>query len=157
MQENENVRSVNDRLAYFEQFIGKNSSGSFSPVGKWLKGTLLRVSLKGVAVEFTVRTEMTNPMGIMHGGIAATILDEVCGISVLALGREFAYTSINLNCDYLHFAKLGETVIAEAWIIRAGKNVVHVEGHIKDQAGKIIAKCASNLIQTSLKIPAFLG
>jgi acyl-coenzyme A thioesterase 13 len=143
----------NHRLTTLQQFIGKPMSQSVSPTGRWLNGTLLDIREGSMEVEVLIREEMTNPMGTLHGGMAAVILDEVVGTMVYALGREYAYTSVNLNCDFLHAARLGDTVICKAGVVRAGKNIVHVEGVIYDLLGKIIAKCTSNLIQTSLKIP----
>lgn len=144
----------NSRLVFLKSFIGKHLVESISPVGIWLNGKLLDIQEGSMEVEFIVRKDMCNPMGVLHGGIAATILDDVLGTIVYALGREFAYTSVNLNCDFLNPAQLGEIIVAKGIVIRAGKNVVHVEGKIIDNTGRIIAKCASNLIQTSLKIPA---
>ncbi|NIJ51414.1 PaaI family thioesterase [Dyadobacter arcticus] len=143
----------NMRLAVLQQFIGKSMEQSVSPIGRWLNGTLINIEEGSMEAEFTVRKDMTNPMRTLHGGMAATILDEVVGTMVYALGREYAYTSVNLNCDFLHAAKLGDIITAKAKLIRAGRNIVHVEGVIHDIHGKIIAKCTSNLIQTSLKIP----
>jgi len=141
------------RLEYLHTFIGQPMQESFSPVGRWLNGTLLDIQEGTMKVEFLVREDMSNPMGVLHGGIAATILDDVVGTMVYALGREFAYTSVNLNCDFLNPAKTGETVIAHAKVVRAGKNIIHVEGVIKNPDGLIIAKCSSNLVQTGVKIP----
>ena len=143
----------NKRLIFLRQFIGEYMSQSISPVGRWLNGKLIDIQEGEMEVEFVVRKDMTNPMGVLHGGIASTILDDVVGTMVYALGREFAYTSVNLNCDFLHAAKMNDIIVAKAKVIRAGKNIVHVEGEILNQEGKIIAKCSSNLIQTSFKIP----
>jgi hypothetical protein len=49
-------------------------------------------------------------MSTLHGGIAATILDDIVGTMVYALGREFAYTSVNLNCDFLNPAVVGDVL-----------------------------------------------
>ncbi|MBE9465250.1 PaaI family thioesterase [Dyadobacter subterraneus] len=141
------------RLKYMQTFIGKRMEESHSPVGRWLNGTLLDIQEGSMKVEFVVRKDMSNPMGILHGGIAATILDEVVGTMVYALGREFAFVSVNLNCDFLNAARVGETIFASGNVIRAGKNIVHVEGNIVSAEGVIIAKCTSNLLQTGLKIP----
>lgn len=141
------------RLKYMQSFIGKPMQESHSHVGRWLNGTLLDIQEGSMKVEFVVRKDMSNPMGILHGGIAATILDEVVGTMVYALGREFAFVSVNLNCDFLNAAKVGETIFASGNVIRAGKNIVHVEGSIVSAEGIIIAKCTSNLLQTGLKIP----
>ena len=141
------------RLEYMQTFIGQSMQDSLSPVGRWLNGKLLDIQDGTMKVEYVVREDMSNPMGVLHGGIAATILDDVVGTMVYALGRDFAYTSINLNCDFLNAAKTDETIIADAKVVRAGKNIIHVEGVITNTAGLIIAKCSSNLIQTGLKIP----
>ncbi|SEJ64542.1 uncharacterized domain 1-containing protein [Dyadobacter koreensis] len=141
------------RLEYMQTFIGQSMQDSLSPVGRWLNGKLLDIQDGTMKVEYVVREDMSNPMGVLHGGIAATILDDVVGTMVYALGRDFAYTSINLNCDFLNAAKTDETILADAKVVRAGKNIIHVEGVITNTAGLIIAKCSSNLIQTGLKIP----
>jgi acyl-coenzyme A thioesterase 13 len=145
--------TTHDRLEYMQGFIGKTMQQSHSPVGRWLNGRLLEIQEGSMKVEFVVREDMSNPMGILHGGIAATILDEVVGTMVYALGREFAFVSVNLSCDFLNPAKIGETLFADAKVIRAGKNIVHAEGVITSANGLIIAKCSSNLLQSSFKIP----
>ena len=144
---------VNKRLAFLQTYTGEYMSQSISPVGRWLNGKLTDIQEGFMTAEFKVREDMTNPMGVLHGGIASTILDDVVGTMVYALGRDFAYTSVNLNCDFLHAARLGDVITAKAKVIRAGKNIIHVEGVITDQEDRIIAKCTSNLIQTSLRIP----
>ncbi|PWJ60310.1 uncharacterized protein (TIGR00369 family) [Dyadobacter jejuensis] len=141
------------RLQLFQSFIGQSMDQSISPVGSWLNGTLLELDRGAMKVAFVVRRDMTNPMGILHGGIAAAILDDVIGTMVYALGRPFAFTSVNLNCDFLHAARLGESITAHAFVVREGKNIIHVEGEIVSQDNKIIAKCATNMIQTTIKIP----
>ncbi|GAB4022895.1 hypothetical protein GCM10028773_37780 [Spirosoma koreense] len=103
-------------------------------------------------MDFTVRADMTNPAGVLHGGAASAILDDLIGTMVFALGREYAYTSVNLTIDFLHAARLGETVTATGRVVRAGKNIIHCEGAITAADGKIIAKCSTNLIQTSVKL-----
>lgn len=143
----------NKRLVFLQKLIGTQLSENFSPVARWLNGKLLEVKEGSLKMEFLVREDMCNPIHLLHGGIAATILDDVVGTMVYALGRENAYVSINLNLDYLHPAKAGEVLTVNARIIRAGKTVVHVEGEIVGYGNLIIAKCTSNLTQTSLKLP----
>ncbi|WP_223860598.1 PaaI family thioesterase [Spirosoma validum] len=126
---------------------------SISPFGRWLNGTIREVEYGKLVADFTVREELTNPAGVLHGGAAAAILDELIGTMVYALGREYAYTSVNFNIDFLHAARLGDIVTATAETIRVGKNIIHCEGRIIATDGKIIAKCATNLIQTSVKLP----
>ncbi len=144
--------SSNPRLDFFRSQIGQSMSTSISPFGRWLNGTLRAAEAGRLVADFTIREEMTNPAGVLHGGVASGILDELIGAMVFALGREYAYTSVNLTVDFLHAARLGDTVIATAEVVRAGKNIIHCEGRIVAYDGKIIAKCATNLIQTSFKL-----
>lgn len=121
---------------------------SVSPVGQWLKGTLLAIEEGKLTVSIKVRKEMTNPMGILHGGMSALIMDEVIGATVYTLNRDTFFTSINLSLDFLNAIPMGETVIAKCEIVRAGKTVVNAECQLFNEAGKLIAKGMSNLIRT---------
>lgn len=143
----------NTRLDWFRTQLGRPMSDSVSPVGRWLNGTLEVADEGKFVAQYVVRDEMTNPAGVLHGGMASAILDDLIGTMVFALGREHAYTSVNLNVDFLHAARTGDVLTATADVVRAGKNIVHCEGRITAFDGKIIAKCVTNLIQTSVKLP----
>jgi len=147
-----NQTESNPRLELIATKINQSLADSPGPVSRWLNGTLLDVGYGYLKVKFLVREDMTNPMGILHGGIAATILDEMAGANTYFLGRENAFTTVNLNCDYLHSAKIGESIIAESTVIRAGNNIVHCECKITNEEGLVVAKCATNLIKTSIKL-----
>jgi len=145
---------MNSRLEFFRSQIGNDLNNSISPLGRWLNGTIRAVDYGHISVEFTIREDMTNPMGILHGGSAAAIMDDVVGMMVFALGREYGYTSVNLNCDFLNAARRDELLTANAKVVRAGRNIVHCECELVTAEGKIIAKCASNLIQTGVRLPS---
>ena len=142
----------NLRLEFFRSLIGQTMSASISPLGRWLNGTIRAVDAGRLVAEYVVRDELTNPAGVLHGGAASAMLDDLIGAMVFTLGREFAFTSVNLNVDFLHAARLGDTVTVTAEVVRAGKNIIHCEGRIVAADGKIIAKCVTNLIQTSVKL-----
>ena len=144
---------TNPRLEFFRSQIGNDLSQSISPLGRWLNGIVRAMDYGRICVEFAIREDMTNPMGVLHGGSAAAMMDEVVGIMVFALGREYGYTSVNLNCDFLNAARLGDVLTANAKVVRAGRNIVHCECELVSTEGKIIAKCASNLIQTGIRLP----
>lgn len=143
---------INTRLALFQSLIGQPMTQSPSGMGRWLAGTLLVVEEGHSVARYVVREDMVNPMQVLHGGAASAILDDLCGLTVFALGREFGYTSVNLTVDFLNAARLGELLTAEANIVRAGRNIIHVEGRIANADGKLIAKCSTNLVQTGVKL-----
>ena len=150
-------QTENKRLSFLRPFIGRPMDQHFSPVAKWLNGVLLSIEAGSMEAEYHVREDMCNPMGTLHGGIAATILDDIVGTMGYALGREFGFTSVNLNCDFLNPAVVGDVLVAKSAVIRAGKNIAHVEGRLVNAHGRMIAKCTSNLIQTAFKLPLVPG
>ncbi len=141
------------RLDFFRAQIGQDTSQSPSGLGNWLNGILRVAEPDHLVADYEIRPDMTNPMNVMHGGTAAAIMDDIAGMLVYALGREFGYTSVNLNVDFLNPARAGDVVTATARIVRAGKNIVHVAVSITAADGKIIAKSATNLVQTSVPLP----
>ncbi len=151
MQSPENTD--NPRLDSLRGQIGVSDAPSPSGFGRFLNGTIREAEWGHLVVDYTVRPDLSNPVGTLHGGVAAGILDDLMGMMVYALGREFAYTSVNLNLDFLHSARVGDVLRATAEVIRAGRNIVHCEAQITAPDGKIVAKCTSNLIQTGVKLP----
>ena len=142
---------TNTRLDAFRALIDQPITSSLLGVSRWLGGILRVVEEGRMVADYVVREDMVNPMQVLHGGTASAILDDLCGLTVFALGREFGYTSVNLTVDFLNAARLGETLTAEAVVVRAGRNIIHLEGRITNATGKLIAKCSTNLIQTMVK------
>lgn len=132
-------------LDAFKQLIGHELSDSPSAMARWLRGVLRGAEEGHLTVEYIVRPEMTNPVGTLHGGVIATMLDDVMGMTVMSLGRSHFFASINLHVDYLAAARPGDRLIAQGRIIRAGKNVVNAEGILSDSHGKLIARASANL------------
>ena len=144
---------TNVRLAAFRVLINQPLANHLTGLSGWLGGILRVVEEGRIVTEYVVREDMINPMQVLHGGTASAILDDICGLTVLTLGREYGFTSVNLVVDFLNAARLGETLTAEAQVVRAGRNIIHVTGQITNLAtGKLIAKCSTNLVQTSVKM-----
>jgi uncharacterized protein (TIGR00369 family) len=142
---------ANPMLQFFQSQVGKSIEQSPSPLGNWLNGTFVEVQEGEMTLSFQVRKDMTNPVGTLHGGAASAIIDEVMGMSVYTLGKEFVYVTVSLTVDFLDNAREGETIYAKARVIRNGKTLINVECHLVNEAGKILAKGTSNLVATSIK------
>lgn len=138
-------------LDYFRQYIGKPASQIPSPpFTQWLNGTLRRVEQGELEAEFTVRKEMTNPAGMLHGGIHSAILDDLIGMTVALYGLENLYVSVNLSVDFLAPAKVGEKVIARSKVIRAGKTIVNAIGELYNESGMLLSRATTNMANTGL-------
>ena len=134
-----------------DNFLGKLITESRSPAGNWLQFTLEHID-KGVAeISLTVRKDMCNPYGNIHGGMMALVMDEVIGWSMVSLDTDSHYTSLNLNVDFLYAIKKGERLKARSEVVRAGKKIIHVTCTVADMNGNLLGKASSNLIVTSMK------
>jgi acyl-coenzyme A thioesterase PaaI-like protein len=54
----------NQRLKHIQSFVGKQFTESPSPFAHWLNGKVISAQEKSVKFQFTVRKEMTNPVGV---------------------------------------------------------------------------------------------
>jgi len=141
---------MNQALEFFKNNIGKSASEiSPSPFGRWLNGTLTMVEEDSLIAEFIVRVDMCNPGGIMHGGVATGIMDDLIGMTVFTSGSQVFYSTVNLSVDFLFAAKPNEKLTAKSKIVRMGKKIAHAEAEIRNEVGQIIAKCTTNLVATS--------
>lgn len=141
----------NHIVQYLQSTINQPTEGP-SPAGNWLKGILTHVSEGDITVDYVVRPEMCNPVGSVHGGMLALMVDEVIGMATFSLQNEFLYTTVNLSLDYLSNAKSGDTITTRAYVIRKGKSIINMAAEIKDQSGKILVRASSNMGRTPNKL-----
>ena len=83
-----------------------------------------------------------NPIGSVHGGWAATLLDSCMGCAVHStLPAGVAYTTLEFKIDLLRAitVKTGE-VTAEGNVVRVGKRVGLAEGVLRDANGEQLAR-----------------
>lgn len=144
---------MNSRIEFFRTQIGKDKWQFDYPLMDWLKAQVIEVNEGHVKMSFKVEKYMLNPIGIMHGGIMATILDEVMGAASFTLGRPNGYSTINMNIDYLNPAKAGDIITGEGHVVRAGKTILHIKAKLFSAENKLLAKATSNMIGTSVQIP----
>lgn len=143
----------NSRVQFLKNQIQKDKWQYDYPLIEWLKAKVLEADEGRVKMEFKVEPYMLNPLGIMHGGIMATILDEVMGAASFTLGRPNGFATINMNVDFLKPAKAGEIIWAEGTIVRAGKSVLHIKAELYNAKNHLLAKATSNMIGTAVQVP----
>jgi uncharacterized protein (TIGR00369 family) len=82
-----------------------------------------------------------NPIGSVHGGAAATMLDTVMGCAVHSLLKQGqAYATLEIKINYLRpMTDALQEVTAEGRIINLGRKAAFAEGKIVDGTGKIYA------------------
>jgi len=121
------------------------------PFTKWLNGKIKHAEYGKVEIFLVVRPEMANPTGLVHGGVQSAMLDDIIGITTATLGLEGFLITVDFHVDFIGKAKVGDTIVASAEIIRIGKNIVNAKASLTDKEGNIIAIGSSNLLKTSFK------
>lgn len=124
------------------------ASGRKAPIGETMAFDLVEINAERAVFEGTPGRKVYNPIGSVHGGYAATLLDSACGCAVharLAAGQ--AYTTLELKVAY-HRGMTDTTgpVRAEGVVISIGRRVAFAEAKLTDAAGKLYASATSTLL-----------
>jgi uncharacterized protein (TIGR00369 family) len=103
-------------------------------------GFILSEVSEGVAVFTSTPAEYHyNPIAVVHGGLAATLIDSATGCAVhstLPLGM--AYTTVNLGIDFLRpMTTATGPVRCEGRVVHRGSRIAIAEGKVVDAAGKV--------------------
>jgi uncharacterized protein (TIGR00369 family) len=89
-----------------------------------------------------------NPIGAVHGGYAATLLDSACGCAVHSrLTALQAFTTLELKVAY-HKRVTKETGLlrAEGNVLSFGQRIAFAEARLTDVQGKLYASATSTLL-----------
>jgi acyl-coenzyme A thioesterase 13 len=105
--------------------IGQTLKHYTSPFGSWLNPIIRTAEHGELELEFLVRDDMSNPAGIMHGGVTASMIDETIGMMMYCLGEPHFKASINLVVDFLSAARPGDTLLVKAKLTKQGRNLYH--------------------------------
>ena len=109
---------------------------------------LVEVDDGRVVFEGAPSRKVYNPIGSVHGGYAATLLDSACGCAVhSALSATQGYTTLELKVAY-HKAITKETglVRAEGRVLSFGRRAAFAEAKLTDSAGRLLASATSTLL-----------
>jgi uncharacterized protein (TIGR00369 family) len=112
------------------------------PIIAMLEGEIVEAEHGRVVFALTPAEWMFNPIGSVHGGIAATILDSCMGCAVhTVLPAGTGYATGDLHIRYLR-AMTTETgrVLAEGTVVHAGRRQATAESRlITEDGGRLIA------------------
>lgn len=95
-----------------------------SKQGYHLKSMTLIDQSQGVAhLRLSVTEDVANALGVLHGGAAATIVDEAGTIAILSIDPNKRGLSAELNVSWFHPIRLGDAVVIEARALKVGKTL----------------------------------
>ncbi|PAW89899.1 MAG: thioesterase [Pedosphaera sp. Tous-C6FEB] len=122
-------------------------------------GLNLRFTTDGHSVQtrFTPRAEHIGFKGVTHGGILATVLDEIMVWAVAASTRRFAFCA-ELTVRFQQPAQPGLELIASAELTANRRDrIFEAKADLRDAAGRIIATASGKYLPIpAAEVPAML-
>ena len=89
-----------------------------------------------------------NPIGSVHGGVYATVLDSATGCAVHSvLPAGVGYTSLDLNVKFLRGMTTGTgRVTCEGRVVQRGRRTALAEASLTDSQGRLLATATSTCL-----------
>jgi uncharacterized protein (TIGR00369 family) len=89
-----------------------------------------------------------NPIGSVHGGVFATLLDSATGCAVHStLPAGVAYTSLDLNVKFLRgMTTATGRVTCEGKVVHRGRRMALAEASLTDAQGRLLATAQSSCL-----------
>lgn len=112
-----------------------------APIAQLLGMRLTEVERGHAVFEVTPAEQHYNPIGVVHGGLALTLLDSAMACSIqtrLPAGTGYTTLEVKVNLVRAITSDTGR-VRAIGKIVHAGNRVATAEGRLEDAAGKLYA------------------
>lgn len=130
------------------RWVQNQRSADIPSIGRLLGMRFDEVEEGRVVISLDTRPDFANPLGTVHGGIAATLLDSVMACAVhTTLPAGVSYTTVELKVNYIRSAHTdGRTLTAEGNVIHVGRRTATAEGKVVDDKGKLIAHATTTCL-----------
>jgi uncharacterized protein (TIGR00369 family) len=131
-------------------FLSKMVAGEVPPppIGSHFNMSLVSVDVGDAVFEAVPDDSHYNPIGVIPGGFALTLLDSAAGCAVhstLAVGQ--AYTSLETKVNFLR-AITSDTgpVRAHGWVTKPGRRAAFAEADLRTLDGTLLATAQSTCL-----------
>jgi uncharacterized protein (TIGR00369 family) len=111
------------------------------PIAELLGFRLVQVEAGFAVFEIEPREFHYNPIGVVHGGVAGTLLDSAMGCSIHAtLPPKTAYTTLEFKVNLVRAVTKDTGLLrCEGRVVHGGKRAATAEGKLIDAGGKLYA------------------
>ena len=122
--------------------------GSAAPIGELVGMSFVSADHGHVVFGLTPEERHYNPIGTVHGGIAATLLDSAMGCAVHStLPAGVGYTTLELKVSFVRpLTRDTGPVRCEGRTLHAGGRTALAEARITDAAGKLYAHATTTCL-----------
>jgi uncharacterized protein (TIGR00369 family) len=118
------------------------------PICALLNYKLVEVEPGYAVFEITAGEQHYNPIGVVHGGIAMTLLDSAMGCAVQTqMPAGGGYTTLEAKTNLVRpITSATGKLRAIGKVVHLGKRVATAEARLEDQAGKLYAHATTTCI-----------
>jgi acyl-CoA thioesterase len=109
------------------------------PFNQHLGLRLVRLHRDGISIACTLRPELMNGAGVLHGGVTATLADAAVGMALARhLGRPRAAATVEMKINYLRPVVHGK-ITARAHLVKVGSRLCCGRVEILDREKRPVA------------------
>ncbi len=129
-----------DGLAFVTRI--KDSGSDYAPIGHLVGFEVVAVSKGSVVVTGVPEERHYNPLGVVHGGFASTLLDLALGHACITAlsGTETGVATTDLSVKYLRpLSATTGTVTCVATVLYRGKSTMVAEAQMRDKTRELCA------------------
>lgn len=117
---------------------GPGDVASF-PLQEYLGMALTGTEQGSGTASLTLGAEHANPNGVVHGAVLFALVDTAMGKATMSTVDDGRYcASVELSLRFIRPASSGE-LIADAEVVKRGKNIAHLEARVHDGDDRLIA------------------
>ncbi len=118
------------------------------PIMELLDFTLTEVENGRAVFEGVPQFKHYNPLGTVHGGYTATLLDSCMGCAVhTTLPKGIGYTTLEFKVSLIRaLTKDTGLVRAEGKVLNAGRRAATAEGRVTDSKGRLLAHATTTCL-----------
>ncbi len=131
-------------------FLRAMAEGSIPgpPIAAHLGMRLDSVAEGEVVFTLTPDESLYNPIGSVHGGVAATALDSALACAVHStLPAGVGYTSVELKISFVRAITAGAGELrALGRVIKSGSRIAFAEGELRDGQGRLLATASTTCL-----------
>ena len=136
-----------DGLAFVREM--RDRGAHRPPIGELIGFTILEIGPGSIRVSGRPTARHYNPLGVVHGGFAGTLMDLALGlVSITMLAdMEQGVTTTDLGVKYLRpiFESTG-TMYCAATVVHSGKKVIVAEARLVDESDLLYATAQSTCL-----------
>ncbi|MCK6073968.1 PaaI family thioesterase [Paenibacillus silvae] len=98
---------------------------------RYIKG-----SNQEVQIALTAGEHHTNSMGIIHGGVLTSLMDQAMGMVATAAMEVDGCVTTNLNVHFLAPMRQGELIVTSSVLHQAGRSIT-TQSEVRDESGTL--------------------